>query len=63
MTDKLTLKQKYLENKTQVQLDIELLQFEVASLQKQINALAKYHDAVLTVVKDLNEIINQKETI
>jgi hypothetical protein len=70
MTDKLTLKQKYLENKTQNDLDIEMLQLEVlllknecASLQAQINAVAKYLDSVLMVVKDLNAIIHQKETI
>jgi hypothetical protein len=49
--------------KSQNDLDIEILQLEVVSLQKQINALAKYLDSVFIVVKDLNAIISQKETI
>ena len=47
----------------QHELEIALLKNECTSLQAQINAVAKYLDSVFIVVKDLNAIIHQKETI
>jgi hypothetical protein len=44
-------------------LEIALLKNECTSLQAQINTVAKYLDTVAMVVKDLNAIIHQKETI